>query len=293
MEVELGKRVMTAKRMLDNHPVFANGVNSTFKDSFDVYLYGVCGHGELRGVINGEWEKDDSVVFFKGDPGYETYFDEFADEETRRHRPEGEEDDESGRLRVPYVKVHGEEWTPVKVEYHGEMTYHVFDLVGLGKKRGGHVGLEDERRRFTSLRGEDLVADTYEELILKAYEHVRQEFGECGLYDFKTKEEDEDEEPCFFSIPHKNGFSELISNDRRKRVCHGELNHRFWKRYGETGKGREFLERYGVDLDKEGLFGYGECGFLRGVWLDARKRARHLYYNWKYRLTGNAGGRFL
>lgn len=243
MEQKLARKLNKAWGFLGSHPAFDVGVFDT-GNTFTWGLLAVCkrGHSEdSRNWISvyyddkkrkGRWEKE--------------FLKDYTKEALIDHP-------ELCSVHKTYKEIYGKLWVFDHTEYWYEMSFFVYQ---------GRVKQDDKkwylRERWFSYAGPEGYAATFEELIIKAAQHVKKDFGDFSNYDEKLFTEEEKvrkknvKEPWKFTptgeiwidpITGKDGgLSELSWDPNWVQLDHHVLNRRWLHWFVSTPYCKEHWE---------------------------------------------------
>lgn len=256
---ELSVKVQKAQDFLMRHPGvgFDGGF---FSMNFNYWMVDVCKNDVYKDYFqkpenvevtlykSNEYLSDDYIKRYDG--MFEKFFDKYKDED---------DDDE---IYVPYKEVFGYEWKYDHTYYKGEYDFLKYnkneDLIKYILSKGKADEKEAEKiasyynMHYNSFQGGTVKADSYEEMIIKIADDVRENYGNYSYEDFLTQEEKDNHKNewlmKFKDLNDGSGHSEMLTNPKYIRVEDYELNQRWFEWFTTTDYCKE---NWGWIIDEE------------------------------------------
>ena len=255
---KLSIEVQDAIRFLENHPGVC-GSGGFLSQNFSWFMSDVCKNDCYKDTwlkpeeVEVRIYKDHTVYrdkndqeFFKGkfDKFYPKYKDEEFEDETE--------------IDVPYKEVYGYEWQYDHTKYVGEYCFlkyspdevYIEFLMDNGKandKEAAEFLSSVMGNSYSRYQGGRLEADSFEELIIKIAEDVKEKYGDFG-YDSFIKEEEKNPEGMwpfhFEDLNDGSGNSMMVKNEDYIRVEEFTKNLRWYEWYKTTDHYQENWEQY-------------------------------------------------
>ena len=245
---ELSVKVQDAIKFLDNHPAVC-GNGNFLSENFIWFMVDVCKNGEYKDTFQ---KPEDVEVRLRKHRIYEReQFDKFYP------TYKDEEFDDEDEIDVPYKDAYGYEWKYDHTEYVGEYCYLVYepdseyinylmDRKEVTKEKAEFLAsyMSNSYQRF---QGGRVTADSFEELIIKIAEDVKEKYGDFS-YDSFIKEEEKNPEGMwpfhFEDLNDGSGNSRMVKNEDYIRVEESTKNLRWYEWYKTTDHYKENWGQY-------------------------------------------------
>jgi hypothetical protein len=220
---ELSKKVKEAYCFLNNHPAINRDLGDFLNINFNWWLDDYCKHNIVKETC--ENIETMTVDVFSNEDNYQKFYNKYADENNDKDHP-------CDYLNVPYVEIYGELWSYYRTLYCGNYSWFTYSP---NKKYPKISNLQ-----YEAYEGSFIRAETWEELIIKVADDVKEKFGDFKSEDFYTEKEKENhiKEEYFNRIPieHNNQIKmfTLKRNKKYIEVSQGQLNLRWFDWFKTT-----------------------------------------------------------
>ena len=245
---KLSKQVQEARDFLSNHPgVCYDGWFE--KTNMIWWLTDKCKNGHYKDY----YQKPENVEvrLYKDDKDFEKFWEKYKDEDD-------DIDEEFISIYVPYNEIYGYSWKYDHTEYVADYSFYKYNkdeqyIKYLKTSREVDDKTAEKTASYmntcwNAFQGGYVYASSFEELIIKLAEDVRERFGDFCCEDLLTTEEKQNHEDQwlmkFKDLDDGSGCSEMITNDKYIRLEQKDYNLRWWEWFVKTEYCRKNWEQY-------------------------------------------------
>jgi hypothetical protein len=244
MKTTQRKRIRASKCLdfLHDHPISPDIISSSgLPDCLYISLQPCCKNGYSSSAKHG-------ISIYRDDPLAEKFKAEFDKEY------EGEKQNDFDSIDIPYKDKFGEPWRFDHVEYWYEISFKVFE--GNVKSKTDYFDF----KKWANYGGLESGAYSFEDAIIEGTKWVKKTFGNFGYNSFLTPEEIENHKHhnMFNSkkCEDREGFYEMIDNDKYIDVHNGHKNLRWLKWFMTTDYAKEHwsceFKKWNKQIHKQG-----------------------------------------
>ena len=249
---ELSIKVQRAIDFLNNHP----GVGATgdfLRDNFIWFMVDVCKNGEFKD--NRQKPEDVTVRLYKRNVYRDKEKGEILSAKFNDFFNEYKDEDDDDEIDVPYREVYGYEWEYDHTYYVGEYCFLKFhpdeDYIKYLKEFKNvkdeqiHIFIDNEVRFYNRYQGGYIRAESFEDLIIKVAEDVKEKYGD---FDYNSFVKDEEKNPPgawpfhFEPLNDGSGCSRMIKNEDYITVRESTKNLRWYEWFKTTDYYKEHWE---------------------------------------------------